>query len=76
MSEVELLKIFGGNLQSLLEEVGISQNQLAEESGLNKSSISRYVNGTQMPTIKALINIAYCLECDLDDLIPTYDLIE
>lgn len=76
MSELELIEIFGDNLRSLIEEVGISQNQLAKESGVDESIISRYVNKRVMPSLKNLINICYVLDCRLDELVPTYDLIK
>lgn len=76
MSELELIEIFGDNLRSLIEEVGISQNQLAKESGVDESIISRYVNKRVMPSLTNLINICYVLDCHLDELVPTYDLIK
>lgn len=75
MSELEFIDIFGDNLKSLLEEVGISQNQLAEEAEISKSIVSRYVNKEVMPSTKNLINICYCLDCPLEELVPTYELI-
>lgn len=76
MSEVELIDIFADNLASIMKEVGISQSELAEEAHLYKSTISRYLAKERLPTMKALINICYVLECPLDELIPTYELID
>lgn len=36
-------------LQKLMDENGLSSNQLAREIGLDKSSISRVINGTRNP---------------------------
>ena len=75
MSEIELMDIFAGNLESMIREVGISQRELANESGVYESTISRYLSSQRLPTIKTLVNLCYVLDCELDDLIPTYELI-
>lgn len=69
MSESEWLDIFGDNLKDMMDEYGISQRELADECGLSESNISRYINKQQVPGIKALVNIAYALDCDVSDLI-------
>lgn len=76
MSEAELIEIFASNLRSKIDEVGISAAQLAKEAKLYKGTISRYLSGERLPNLRALINICYILECELDELIPTYDLID
>lgn len=76
MSEVEWLEIFSGNLKSLMEEWGYNQIELADETGINQSSISRYIKGTQMPTIKAILNLANIFDCSTDDLIDFGDNID
>ena len=76
MSEVELIDIFSDNLRDLMDERGFSQRALASESGINHASISRYLKKERMPTVRALINLSIALECDLDDLVPTYDYID
>ena len=73
MSEVEFIDIFGDNLRSLMEEHGYSQRELARASGISHVTISRYLNKERMPTAKSLVNLAFTLECDLDELVPTYD---
>ena len=76
MSEVELIDIFSDNLRDLMDERGFSQRALEKESGINHASISRYLKTERMPTVRALINLSIALECDLDDLVPTYDYID
>lgn len=68
MSEQEWLENFSDNLQILLKDANMSQNELAEESGLSKGTISKYIHKTKMPGAKALINIAYALDCTLEEL--------
>lgn len=69
MTEQEWLSEFGANLARMLEECHMSQNDLARETGLARSTISRYINAQQMPNVKALINIAEVLECGFSDLL-------
>ena len=75
ISEIEFIDIFADNLRSLMEEVGITQSELADESGLTRATINRYLKKQRMPDLRALINICYILECEVTDLIPTYALI-
>lgn len=70
LNEMELMQTIGDNLRDLLAETGYSQNELAKYTNISQSTISRYANGEVMPGIKNIINICYCLECDLNDLIP------
>ncbi len=37
-------------LQMALDNAGISQQELSEKSGVSKSSISQYINGTHAPS--------------------------
>ena len=73
MTELDLIDIFRENLIDMMKEVGITRKELALEASLSESSINKYLAGDRMPTIKAIVNICYTLECDLNDLIPTYD---
>ena len=76
MSEVEFIDIFGDNLRSLMEERGYTRRELARESRISHVTISRYLNKERMPTAKSLVNLAFALECDLDELAPTYDYVD
>lgn len=76
MSEIEWLDIFGTNLIVMLDENLMTQKDLAEATGLSEGTISKYVNKTQMPTVRAILNISYALNCSLDDLIDFGDTIE
>lgn len=69
MTETEIMKEFGDNLRDILSEYQMSQAELAEEAGLSKATISYYIHGQRMPTVRALINLVYVLECDPEDLI-------
>ena len=76
MSEVELIDIFAENLRYTMRDVRITQAELAKYSGLSESTISRYLAKERLPNVRALINICYVLNCTLDDLLPTYEMIE
>lgn len=69
MTEVEFIDIFKGNLKSLMDEVGYNQQELAQEAKIDQSTISKYLNGTRMPSVRALNNIAIALNCTVDELI-------
>ena len=69
MSQQEWLDIFGNNLASILEEEKISQKELSRLTGLSESTISKYINKLQMPTVRAIINISYALDWSFEDML-------
>ena len=68
MDELEWLDVFGDNLARMLYEAKYTQRDLAEMTGLSEGTICKYLKKQQMPGVRALINIAYALDCKLDDL--------
>lgn len=70
MTETELMKEVGSNIQNMMDEWGMTQKELADATGISKSTISRYISGDLLPSLKNLLNIAYELECDTTDLLP------
>ena len=73
MNELDFIDIFADNLRDMLEEVGISQQELANEIGVSKGAISKYLNKQAMPSLKNFMNICYALDCDPQDLFIPYD---
>jgi len=69
MTEREWLDTFGDNLSEMLRESKISQKELAEITGLSEAAISNYIRKRKVPSLKAIINIADALDCNIDDLI-------
>lgn len=69
MSEIEWMEIFSGNLRSILEEYGMTQKELAEAMGVSEASISWYIRGSRIPTVKTIINMAYALDINVSELI-------
>lgn len=80
MSEVEWIDIFSGNLKSLLDETGMTQQELANKTGLSKATISKYLNGQVMPSVAALVNIYHVfnqyLNVTINDILYFYDRLE
>lgn len=80
MSEVEWIDIFSGNLKSLLDETGMTQQELANKTGLSKATISKYLNGQVMPSVAALVNIYHVfyqyLNITANDIFYFYDKLE
>lgn len=73
MSEQEWINIFGENLAEIMAEQGFSQRELADATGLSEAAISNYIHKRRMPTIKAIINMIYVLDQDLNDFIDFGD---
>lgn len=69
ISETEWLDIFGDNLVSILRDYRISQRQLADEAELSEATISHYVHKRKTPSIRAIINLSYALDCSISELI-------
>lgn len=76
MSEVEWIDIFGDNLVGMLKDAKMTQKELAEEARISNATISNYIHKKQMPNTRALVNIAYALNCSLNDLMDFGDDIE
>lgn len=67
---------FSENLVGLLNDRRMSQHELARESGISVGSISSYINKNSLPGIKAVINLAYALDVDVNELIDFGDVID
>ena len=76
MTEVEFIKYFGDSLSHELEDAWMSQQDLADITGISTTTISRYANGTQMPSLKNVINISKALDCNILDLIDITEIIK
>ena len=69
MNELELLKLFSKNLKRMMDEDNMTQEDLADEIGVNRSMISRYINGQSMPSFLTVVRIADALFCQVDDFL-------
>lgn len=73
MTEKELMKEIGRNIEYCLEDARMSQKELAEEIGVTDAIISYYIKGERMPSLKNIINISYALCCSIDELIGGFN---
>lgn len=73
MTETDWLCEFGENLCEILVREKMTQRELADKTGLSEATISKYVSGSQMPTARAVVNIAYALGYDVGELIDFYE---
>ena len=69
MSEVEWLRNFGDELTKLMDYMNTEQEEMADILGMSQASISRFVNGLQMPDVRVVLKIAYELDWNIDDLV-------
>ena len=76
ISEVEFICIFADNLSDIMDEVGISQSQLAKKAHITEAALSRYLNKQRMPNMRTFMNLCYALQCEYSDLLPTYSMVE
>lgn len=59
---------FGSNLQFLRRRAGITQEQLAQQMGVSRQTISKWESG-QAPELSKLLELADRFHCPLDDLL-------
>lgn len=65
----EKYRAIGSNIRMVRNAIGVSQTELANRVGSDKSAISRYENGIQRPSLDTLMRIADALDVDLVDLL-------
>lgn len=65
--------IIGDRIRQAREMKGITQTQLARESGVHQPSMSFYETGMRTPGIKVLHRIAKVLEISMDFLLGYID---
>lgn len=64
-----LRKEIGRNICKFVTYRGLSQQDISEKLGVTEAMLSRYINGTSMPGIDKLYNLASILNCQIDDLL-------
>ena len=70
MTQIDFLDMFAENLKWIMRDENISAAELSRRTGMRKSTISKYLKGQQMPTIRAFVNICIALNCDYYDILP------
>lgn len=70
LSEYDVMKELANNLRFEMVHSGVTQKQLAEETGLSQATISNCLNCRKMIGIRALMNISVAMCIDFGDLLP------
>lgn len=60
---------FGANLSRVLDEQGLTQNQLASKLGRSDASVSNYVRGESLPDLEVFSRICHILGCTAEELL-------
>ena len=68
---MDMRKLVGDNVARIRREKGLTQEQLAELSGLSQQYISGLENGLRNPTILTLYELAQALEVSHITLVTT-----
>lgn len=63
----------GECIRDARKAAGLTQNELADKSGVAAISIHQYEKGKRQPRLEQLLAIARALDIDLDSLIPAED---
>lgn len=76
MTEIEWMNIFGDNLVDILKDANMSQRELAGEMRVSESTISNYIHKRKIPSVRTIVNMAYALNINTDELIDFGDRID
>ncbi|AIW03662.1 transcriptional regulator [Bacillus phage Pascal] len=57
------------NILELREKAGMSQVELADKLGIDKSTVNRYEKGGRQPSVEMLYKISKVLNVSIDNLI-------
>ena len=69
ITQYRFLKEFGENLKAELEDARVTLEELSEDTGISIATLSRCMNGIQMPSLKEFINIMCALDLEPEDLV-------
>lgn len=64
-----LRKEIGRNIRKFIEYRGCRQQDIADQAGITQAMLSRYINGTSMPGLDKIHNLAAALNCQISDLL-------
>lgn len=68
LSSWEWAIVFGYKLKRAMRFAGLSQEDLANELGVSRVTINRYINGKHVPNPLVIKKLAKILNCDVDVL--------
>ncbi len=58
-------------IKVMLAERMVSNKELAEMLGKDQATVSKWLTNTSQPSLENLIEIAKCLNCDINELVRT-----
>lgn len=64
------LDILGKRIRARRSELGMSQERLAHEAGLDRSYVGRIERGEHNLTFTALVRLCRAMKCDVASLTP------
>lgn len=65
---------FGENIRKAREEMGITQQTLADKLYVTRQAVSRWENGSRYPDLLTAKSLAAALETSLDELLANDDM--
>lgn len=66
MTRYEWICKFRLKLRQRMEEKGMTQRELADKLYVSEATVSKYINGELMPSVRMVINISYELNVSID----------
>lgn len=67
MAKNKVYSQFGDKLRRVMQDEGISQNELSARTGIEQGTISNYVTGKMHPQFHTADVIARAIGCSLDE---------
>jgi len=69
-------EIFGERLRELRQKAGMSQEAVAQASGLTKAYISNMETGIKVPSLTTILRLAVSLGCRVTALTSVFDKVD
>ncbi len=70
VNERELYRIVGSRIRQRREKLKLSQNKIADDVGVQRTSITNIESGRQKPPLHLLYSICLALKIELADVLP------
>ncbi|QDU62128.1 helix-turn-helix protein [Planctomycetes bacterium Pan216] len=68
IDEIKGRRNFAANLRARMEELSLSQSELARRANVKQPQISEYIRGNQSPSLFAALRIAEAVSLSIEDL--------
>lgn len=66
---MNIMKNFGVRLKEFMKENELNSTELANAIGINRSNISKYLNGVTLPNYDTLLSLVNFFDCSADYLL-------